>query len=175
MPNDGDIRPSEGAGFRPVPPQTNYRRVSADELPDGHPVGRFHDYYLANRDRDGWLQRSAFDPLDIFTIMPWLQILEETEPDLYRYRLCGTQVCRLLNADLTGRLMRDIVDDRVHAVRLAEIDDAWAAGEPVFSASELNFPRREFITVIRGLFPGQHDGRRILFFPVAPGVPVPPA
>lgn len=74
----------------------------------------------------------------------------------------------LIGTDLTGQYPQDIVEPDVLRLRLAEINDACANNTPVYSTSVLAFPGREFITVIRGLFPGSMEGRDLIYFPTAP-------
>lgn len=153
---------------RSLPTQTNCRRLQAHEVPQGHPVRRLEAYFLAKRRPDGRLHRDDFDPLDIFEIMPWMQILELDECRAYRYRLFGTAMAGLIGTDLTGQRLQDVVEPDVLELRLTEISDAFTGNAPVYSTSELAFPGREFITVIRGLFPGSKDGQDLVFFPTAP-------
>ena len=153
---------------RSLPTQTGCRRLHAHDIPNGHPVRRFQEYFLAKRRADGCLHREDFDTLDVVQIMPLMQILELVEPETYRYRLFGTAMADLIGCDLTGQHLQDIVDPRVLHLRLAEISDARTCNTPVYSTSELGFPEREFITVIRGMFPGCMAGRDLIFFPTAP-------
>ena len=100
--------------------------------------------------------------------MPWMQILERIEGQTYRYRLFGTAMAGLIGHDLTGQRLQDVVEPGVLQLRLAEIGDALTGNAPVYSTSELAFPGHEFISVIRGLFPGSMAGRDLVFFPTAP-------
>ncbi|MBT5263566.1 MAG: PAS domain-containing protein [Rhodospirillaceae bacterium] len=152
----------------PIPPQSNYRRLDSSDIPDGHPVSGFGAYFLSTRRDDGKLHRADFDPLELVRLMPWLQILEPAGQSDFRYRLSGTLVVDMLKADLTGKMLSQIVDREVMDVRRGEIQDVFSTHAPVFSVSELNFPGREFVTVYRGLFPGASDTGDLVFFITAP-------
>lgn len=151
-----------------LPTRVNYRRLDETEIPANHPVRCFQKYFDDHKRTDGILYREDFDPLHIIEIMPWMQILEEFEPDDYKYRLFGTAAADMLNADLTGKRLRDIVSPAIHQTRLKEIQDTFFQTRPIYSYSELNFESREFIRVYRGMFPGQMTTTKLVYFITAP-------
>lgn len=142
--------------------------VDAEEVPVDHPVRRFHDYYLSKRGADGYLDRAALDPADIVTLLPWVQILEETAPGAFGHRLVGTALVSLLGVDNTGKPFGHGISADLKRARIEEFDQAFSTGKAVFSCSSLMQEDRKFIQVIRGIFPGRAGDTRLVFMPLAP-------
>ena len=147
--------------------EKQYRLIGVEEIPPQHPVRVFHDYYLSKRGPDGYLDRASFDPADNLKLLPWVQILEEIEPDVFRHRVVGTAVVRLLGRDNTGKLFGEGITAKSKQTRMEEIRAAFESGEPVLSCSALMQEERSYIAVYRGIFPGRADATRLIFLPVA--------
>ena len=147
--------------------EKQYRLIDAQEVPPQHPVRVFYDYFLSKRGADGYLDRASFDPADNLKLLPWVQILEEIEPDVFRHRVVGTAVVRLLGRDNTGKLFGDGITAKSKQTRSEEFRKAFATGEPVLSTSSLMQEERNFIAVFRGIFPGRAGDTRLIFLPVA--------
>ena len=148
--------------------ESKYRLIDAEEVPLQHPVRVFNDYFLSKRGGDGYLDRASFDPADNVKLLPWVQMLEEIEPDVFRHRVVGTAIVRLLGRDNTGKLFGEGISAESKQTRSKEFRTAFATGEPVFSCSSLMQEERKFIPVFRGVFPGRAGTTRLIFLPVAP-------
>ncbi|WP_193369225.1 PAS domain-containing protein [Pelagibius marinus] len=147
--------------------EKQHRLIDARELPPQHPVRVFYDYFLSKRGPDGYLDRSSFDPADNLKLLPWVQILEEIEPDVFRHRVVGTAIVALLARDNTGKLFGDGITAGSKQARTEEFRTALATGDPVLSTSALMQEDRSFIKVFRGVFPGRAGETRLIYLPVA--------
>ncbi len=147
--------------------ENQHRLIDAKEVPPQHPVHVFYDYFLLKRGPDGYLDRTSFDPADNLKLLPWVQILEEIEPEVFRHRVVGTAIVSLLARDNTGKLFGDGITAESKRARTEEFRTALATGEPVLSTSSLMQEDRSFISVFRGAFPGRVGDIRLIYLPVA--------
>jgi hypothetical protein len=147
--------------------EKQHRLIDAKEIPPQHPVRVFYDYFLSKRGPDGYLDRASFDPADNLKLLPWVQILEEIEPDVFRHRVVGTAVVALLARDNTGKLFGDGITAESKRTRTEEFRIALTTGEAVLSTSSLMQEDRSFIKVFRGAFPGRAGQTRLIYLPVA--------
>lgn len=147
--------------------EKQHRLIDAKEIPPQHPVRIFYDYFLLKRGPDGYLDRARFDPADNLKLLPWVQILEEMEPDVFRHRVVGTAVVRLLARDNTGKLFGEGITAESKQTRTEEFRTAFATGEAILSTSSLMQEDRSFIKVFRGAFPGRVGATRLIYLPVA--------
>lgn len=147
--------------------EKQYRLIEAGEIPPEHPVRVFYDYYKSKRGPDGYLDRGSIDPADNLKLLPWIQILEEVEPEVFRHRLVGTAIVQLLGRDNTGKAFGDGITVRSKRTRTEEFRKALSTGNPVLSTSALMQEERNFIMVYRGVFPGRSGATRLIFLPVA--------
>ncbi len=143
-------------------------RLALEELPPNNPVRRFGDLYLAHRDENGVLLRSAFDPTEQPKLLPWLQLFEFSPPDEFYCRLMGTAVVRLFNRDYTGKYLREYMTAPAIEDRLYEMTECLKTGSPSFFFSHSAVPGREHIRIVRGLFPALGKNGQMLFYPIAP-------
>lgn len=67
--------------------------------------------------------------------------------------MVGTGVVRLLGRELTGKAFGDGVPADLTETRTDEFRKALATGEAILSCSSLMQENRNFIDVIRGVFP----------------------
>src|SRR3569623_2093005 len=87
------------------------RRTAIDELASSK-VRELHAWWSAHRGSAGIPDRSAFDPTRFARLLPNMIISEaERDPFRIRYRLVGTKVADVLNIDLTGRYLDEVVDE----------------------------------------------------------------
>jgi len=147
--------------------EKQHRPINVEDVPPHHPVRVFHDYFMSKRGPDGYLDRANFNPADNLKLLPWVQILEEIEPEVFRHRVVGTAIVQLLGRDNTGKLFGDGITVEAKETRTGEFRTALATGEPVLSSSSLMQEERNFITVFRGVFPGRAGSTRLIFLPVA--------
>jgi hypothetical protein len=147
--------------------EKQHRLIDAKEVPAQHPVRVFYDYFLSKRGPDGYLDRASFNPADNLKLLPWVQILEEIEPEVFRHRVVGTAIVSLLARDNTGKLFGDGITAESKQTRTEEFRTALATGEPILSTSSLMQEDRSFIKVFRGVFPGRLGETRLIYLPVA--------
>lgn len=167
----GDQRPT-GSDL----PPTDYIRDAAHsdtvitlaEIPTTHPVSGFATIYEKNKRPDGWINRSAFDPVDHPKILPWIMIAEEIEGGFFKTRLMGTGAINLLGGDFTGRLFDDAADKDIWALRSREIELARSTGTPQYSKSLIEPDYGPAWTAYRGVFPCLHGDKELFFFVLAP-------
>ena len=125
------------------------------------------DWYDTIMRTQGTFRERDFSPAEQPRIQPWLQILEEDTDGAFQYRFVGSGVDELLEFSKSGQMLGHRVPDHVLQRRLKEIADCRAEQCPVFSTSVLPLHGKEFIAVIRGVFPCGDDDA-LIFMPVAP-------
>jgi hypothetical protein len=87
------------------------RRDNIEELASDK-VRELHGWWQAHCGAAGIPDRSAFDPTLHPRLLPNMIISEAvTDPFRIRYRLVGTKVADVLNIDLTGRYLDEVVDE----------------------------------------------------------------
>ena len=67
--------------------EDRHRLMDVEKVPRQHPVRIFYDFFMSRRSPDGYLHRANFDPEDIVKILPWVQILEEIDTDVFTHRV----------------------------------------------------------------------------------------
>jgi len=152
----------------PAVARASYRRLDRTEVPPSHPVGLMADWHDAVVGARGCFREQDFSSANLPRIEPWLQILEEGAPGVFRYRFVGGGVDELLEFSDSGQMLGYQVPDHVLERRRKEIADSRRDGKPVFSTSVLPFRGKEFISVIRGIFPCGEENEALVFMPVAP-------
>ncbi len=148
-----------------VPMWFKAEEIGPDGLDPGSPVQLASDYWTSLR-RDGQIPaRSAIDPLDLGPrVLPWLfivDVLKDTVPMDYRFRLVGAGNARLVGRNATGRLISEIFEQRDTAIVPETFDRTVAAGEPTFWRAVVPHDRVGAVEILRGLFPLAGNGRDI--------------
>jgi len=130
-----------------------YSEITASEVPGNHPVARFNSYWTGHRRPGQPLGRAEFRPDQLVEVLPWLLVLENSEDEQWRYRLCGTGCTRIFQIDFTGKVLGDDLPPESAEMRRREFAVTYDQIEPVFSQTRVPIPGREFIEIIRGVFP----------------------
>lgn len=135
--------------------------ISLSDIAQGRPVCVFFRHWQSKSADGRVMLRSEFRPFDFPSVIPWLLILQsepgETRPE-YRIRLFGTGCTEIFRKDYTGQLLSQAMPASMCERRHRELDDMAKTGTPIFTRSDVPFPGREFLTVIRGIFPVSASG-----------------
>ncbi len=135
--------------------------ISRSKIPSLHPVDQYTEYFTSLKDHEGVLRRSDYDPLDIPKLLPWLMVLDETHfrgAALHRFRFVGTRLCEILGKDLTGRSLNESIPSAELDYRLSEFDEVRSQRKQIYGRGGVPLPGREFVEIIRGVFPVARDG-----------------
>ena len=140
------------------------REIALADIPPAHPAAAFFRFWEKAAGRNAWVPWSAFDATDHPAILPWVLLLKR-EPDengggtvQWRYSVCGTGCTELFGFSYQGKLFGHGMSSEAAAQRLAEFDRAIEGAGPLFFDSHLPIPDREFVRVLRGIFPFSSAG-----------------
>ena len=134
------------------------REIPLAEVPGSHPVAVFNRFWQAAAADHRWAPWSRFDPVDHAAILPWVLLLKSEVPPQgpgrdWRYAVCGTGCTELFGFSYQGKLFGAGMPAEAAAERLAEFDRVVAGAGSLFFDSHLPIPTREFVRVLRGIFP----------------------
>lgn len=144
-----------------------------EEVPEQHPVRLFHTHWLSECDSSGLFLRKSLNPARFPKLLPWVVMiiqepLTEAEPReqgilsdrdyRFRYRLCGTEYANLVGRDLTGLPVGRLQSPEDSALTYASIEICLQRNLAYVGATNMPLPDREFIKVIRAVFPMSSDG-----------------
>jgi hypothetical protein len=90
---------------------TDRRRAFRRALGDSCLLGRLFAYWEEKAGAAEMPPRSAVDPTEIPEVLPILYLLEPIGDDAYRFRLAGTGVRELFNAEPTGRTLDEMLPE----------------------------------------------------------------
>lgn len=118
--------------------------------------------YWRGKAGGGLPSRANIDPAEIPQILPYLFLIDvEHEPQRFRFRLIGTQVCTWAGRDVTGMY----IDDPAYGPRASEIRgqyaDVIARGVAFYTEQPAARPDRDYVFYERLVLPLAPDGRRI--------------
>lgn len=134
------------------------REISPAEVPPAHPAATFHRFWARASGGRSWAPWTTFDAVDHSAILPWVLLLKsEAAGDgwgqRWRYAVCGTGCTELFGFSYQGKLFGAGMPAEAAAERLAEFDRVVDGAGPLFFDSHLPIPNREFVRVLRGIFP----------------------
>ena len=140
------------------------RRNTIEELASDK-VQALHAWWVAQRGEAGVPDRSAFDPTRFPRLLPNMIISEAvTEPFRIRYRLVGTKVADVLNIDLTGRYLDEVVDEATSTPWQDYFLEAYEARRPILGeVTEATLSGGKF-TFEYGIFPVTAGGSAVRQF-----------
>lgn len=140
------------------------RRNTIDEIASDK-VRALHDWWQAQRGDAGIPDRSAFDPTRFPRLLPNMIISEaESDPFRIRYRLVGTKVADVLNIDLTGRYLDEVVDEATCTPWQDYFAEAFATRLPIIGeVTEATLSGGTF-TFEYGIFPVTAGGSAVRQF-----------
>jgi len=134
------------------------REISLADFPPAHPAAVFHRFWSAAAEGRCWAPWARFDAVDHPAILPWVLLLksepaEDGESIRWRYAVCGTGCTDLFGFSYQGKLFGTGMPAGAAAERLDEFRRVVAGAGPLFFDSHLPIPTREFVRVLRGIFP----------------------
>lgn len=133
------------------------REISLGEIPAVHPAAVFHRFWEAAAEGRAWAPWRSFDAVDHPGVLPWVLLLKSEPGDSgatrWRYVVCGTGCTKLFGFSYQGKLFGTGMPAEAAAERLAEFQRVVQGSGPLFFDSHLPIPTREFVRVLRGIFP----------------------
>lgn len=135
------------------------REITQAELPSGHPAAVFYRFWVQAAGGRPWVSWSRFDATEHPSVLPWVLLLKcEPDPEApqgrrWRYVVCGTGCTDLFGFSYEGKLFGTAMSEAAALERLAEFDRVVGGAGPLFFDSHLPIPQREFVRVLRGIFP----------------------
>ncbi|GAB4376737.1 MAG: hypothetical protein Kow00114_40610 [Kiloniellaceae bacterium] len=140
------------------------REISLAEAPPSHPAARFFQFWKQAAGGLAWVPWQRFDATEHPAILPWVLLLRR-EPDetgggvvQWRYAVCGTGCTELFGFSYQGKLFGEGMPREAAVERLAEFQRVIDGAGPLLFLSQLPIPDREFVRVLRGLFPFSTNG-----------------
>jgi hypothetical protein len=129
------------------------RRHNIEELASDK-VRELHAWWQAQCGAAGIPDRRAFDPTLCPRLLPNMIITEaQRDPFRIRYRLVGTKVADVLNIDLTGRYLDEVVDEATATPWQDYFAEAYATRRPIIGeVTEATLSGGKF-TFEYGIFP----------------------
>ncbi|MGF1628586.1 MAG: hypothetical protein ACFCUT_03880 [Kiloniellaceae bacterium] len=135
------------------------REIPLTDLPAGHPAAVFFHFWKQAARGQAWAPWSRFDAVDHPSILPWVLLLKLEPADAgagdlqWRYAVCGTGCTELFGFSFQGKFFGEGMSSEAAAERLAEFQRVVEGEGPLFFDSHLPIPTREFVRVLRGIFP----------------------
>jgi len=139
-----------------IPSETASRSIAhigLEDIPETHPVARMANWWVGLAENDGTPPWSAFDPIDHRLILPWILLLRPMEDGRLKYVVSGTWCDELFGFSYLGKFFGDNLPPDAAKARKDEFDRAVTNREPLYSKVNLPVENKEFIKVIRGVFP----------------------
>lgn len=135
------------------------RPVDLSEVPAAHPVAVFQRFWLKAAGAEAWAPWAAFDPAEHPAILPWVLLLRReaaadgNEAPSWRYTVCGTGCTALFGFSYQGKLFGEDLPPDAAAERMVEFERAISGQGAQFSAARLPIPGKDFVKILRGVFP----------------------
>jgi hypothetical protein len=106
--------------------------------------------------------RTDIDPAEIPQLLPYVFLVDvERNPQRFRFRLIGTQICAWAGRDITGMY----VDDPAYGPRATEVarqyGEVVARGLPFYIEQPASRPERDYAFYDRVVMPLAQDGRTV--------------
>jgi hypothetical protein len=140
------------------------QKLTSSDIHPAHPVGVFLRYYRAAADERGYLLRDNFDPSRVPGTLNWLAVFEcvfDGADEKFLCTLCGAGASDLFGYDYTGNLLGEMMPRQAAEWRLKEFREVMDDARPRFTRASLPDAERDFITLIRGVFPVSKSSARI--------------
>lgn len=106
--------------------------------------------------------RADISPADIPQLLPYIFLIDvERDPQRFRFRLIGTQICQWAGRDVTGLYIDDpLYGDR--GIRLGkQYAEVAARGLPLYTEQPAQRPERDYVFYDRLVLPLAQDGRTV--------------
>ena len=138
------------------------REISLADVPPAHPAARFFQFWKTAAEGRPWASWKSFDAIDHPAVLPWVLLLKREgsagAAATWRYAVCGTGCTELFGFSYQGKFFGEGMPPGAAAERLAEFQRIIEGAGPLFFVSHLPIPDREFVRVLRGLFPFSSRG-----------------
>lgn len=140
------------------------REISLTEVPAVHPAAAFHRFWHQAAEGRRWAPWGCFDATEHPGVLPWVLLLKREATETgggsvqWRYAVCGTGCTELFGFSYQERLFGEGMPAAAVAEREAEFRRVTEGSGPLFSLCDLPIPKREFVHVLRGLFPFCSNG-----------------
>ncbi len=139
----------------------HFKHIQPSQVAPGHPVDQFNLKWVEMSQQSEPVPWSAFSPMSVPKILPWMLLLEKHAAAKYYYRVCGSSCEQLFGQSYHGKYLGDGMPDEATRIRLKEFEQVEASGKPLFSEANLPISGKEFIEVYRGAFGFSHSGDSI--------------
>ncbi|HEX2115262.1 MAG TPA: PAS domain-containing protein [Alphaproteobacteria bacterium] len=118
--------------------------------------------YWRSKAKGCWPSRADIDPAEIPHLLPYVFLVDvERDPQRFRFRLIGTQICAWSGRDVTGMY----VDDPAYGPRGPEVirqyAEVIARGLPFYIERPASRPERDYAYYDRIALPLAQDGRTV--------------
>ena len=119
--------------------------------------------YWRSKIADGRLPaRAAINPLDIPKLLPFVFLVDvERDPQRFRFRLIGTQICAWAGRDTTGMY----TDEERYGERgpsiTREYGEVVARRQPIYREQKARIPERDFMFYQKLILPLSCDGEHV--------------
>lgn len=140
------------------------RSVEPHSIPLQHPVACLRDSWPELCGPNRLVAWSRFDPLDFPQMLPWVVLLRQddpADPATLNYVICGEGCRQTFGFSCQGKTFGEDLPPAAVAERLREFAEIRAGSGPLYSATPLPVPGREFVEVYRGVFGLSTDGEWI--------------
>jgi hypothetical protein len=106
--------------------------------------------------------RADISPADVPQLLPYIFLIDvERDPQRFRFRLIGTQICQWAGRDVTG-LYTDDPFYGDHGARLSQqYAEVAARGLPFYTEQQAARPERDYVFYDRIVLPLAQDGRTV--------------
>lgn len=130
----------------------HFKHINPSSIAAEHPVAQFYANWR-ELDRQGeFVPWSAFSPMQMPRILPWMLLLEKQAEQKYYYRVCGSSCELLFGQSYQGKYLGDGMPADATRIRMQEFQQVEESGKPLFSEANLPISGKEFIEVYRGTF-----------------------
>jgi len=151
-------------------------RISFADVPEGHPVGLFHEHWQNELTESGVFLRKSLNPARFPKLLPWVVMVTketlaagETRKQSYlkdrnyrfRYRLCGTEYGNMIGRDLTGLPVGRMQSPEDAIATYKSVEICMETNQAYVGETGMPLADRSFLKVIRSVFPMSTDGSEI--------------
>lgn len=127
--------------------------IGLGDVPEPHPVAQMANWWNSHATTDRTPPWSAFDPVDLRRVLPWILLLRPMADGRLKYVVSGTLCDELFGFSYLGKYFGEGLPPDAAKARQVEFDIAVSNRAPLYSKVNLPVENKEFIKVIRGVFP----------------------
>lgn len=141
--------------------------VTLGDMPENHPARLFYDYWKELCAEADFALKADFNPADIPRLLPNICILklDDSGPELgFNLTLIGEGVKNMSGVTEMADYERYLYTGDNLADRRLIYGELVKAPQVRFYRMKVPFPGRQFIEIIKGIFPFSSDGKKIDYF-----------